>query len=367
MNLSDHLVLDERATPTPIAGELLLFVAHAFTTEADSVARQAARVLAAGTRCRIVSIDSAAALGAWMRELGHSVPVGADPHGALARRLGRFDAERFAFAPGWAQVGRDGLMLAMGDGELPAAMAAFFAEPGPVAPGPAAPGPAGSGAPAPETATQRAPGPWLLPWLAPVATALFLCAALVAYVRSLPPALLPVGAEPVGAEPEAAEGGPAATPPAKQAGAGRKGLVGGGWYAVPPPLAGGLVRFSDAGLEVEGSPDGDGPAACLDPDQELAGPLRVSGEWSLDAVGGKETKGGRVAVRLLDESGRMVPKGTVAGGAQVMLVNGRRSLEWTPFSQEIPPTPKVAKMRVCVHNEAGSGVVRVRNVVIAAP
>ncbi len=352
MNVSDETVLDEHGAPASIGGELLLFVAHAFTNEADGVARQAARVLAAGTRCRIVSIDSAAALGAWMGELALGVPVGADPHGRLARRLGRYDTERFAFAPGWAQIGRDGLMLAIGDGELPAAMAAFFATPvslGPVVAGPAV---------APDARPRAA----LPPWLWPVGTALLLCGALVAYVRSLPAAVLPVGVEP-SAEEAAADAPP---PPARQAGAGRKGLVGGGWYAVPPALAGGLVRFGDAGLEVEGSPDGDGPAACLDPDQELTGPIGVTGEWALDSVGGKATKGGRVAVRLLDESGRMVAKGTVPGGAQVMLVNGRRSLDWTPFARDIPTMPNVAKMRVCVHNEAGSGVVRVRNVTIVA-
>ncbi|MSQ03177.1 MAG: hypothetical protein EXR71_15020 [Myxococcales bacterium] len=340
MSLADQTVLDERGAPTPIGGELLLFIAHAFTGEADAVARQAARALAGGIRCRIVSVDSAAALGAWMGELGLGVPVGADPHGALARRLGRYDTERFAFAPGWVQIGRDGLMLAMGDGELPAAMAAFFTAPQPIA----------------EPPRRRA----LPPWLLPVGTALLLCGVLVAYVRSLPPAVLPVGAAP-----EAVRGD-AAAPPARQQGAGRKGLVGGGWYAVPPPLAGGPVRFGDGGLEVEGTPDGDAPMACLDPDRELSGPLRVSGEWSLDAVGGKETKGARVAVRLLDDSGRMVPKGTVAGGSQVFIVNGRRSLDWTPFFEIIPVTPRVAKMRVCVHNEAGSGVVRVRNLVIEA-
>ncbi len=143
-------------------------------------------------------------------------------------------------------------------------------------------------------------------------------------------------------------------------------IVGGGWYAVPPSLAGRGVRYVDGVLEVDGQAGSVTPMACLVDEAPLTGPVSVTGEWSLSGVGTVRTKGARVALRLLDAGGRLVPTNSVVGGPQRFIAQGRRKLAWTAFDGKVEPADGVATVRLCVDNRAGAGVVRVRNVVMRA-
>lgn len=143
-------------------------------------------------------------------------------------------------------------------------------------------------------------------------------------------------------------------------------IVGGGWYAVPPSLAGRGVRYVDGVLELDGQAGSVTPMACLVDEAPLTGPVSVTGEWSLTGVGTVKTKGARVALRLLDAGGRLVPASSVAGGPQRFIAQGRRKLAWTAFDGKVEPAAGVATVRLCVDNRAGAGVVRVRNVVMRA-
>jgi len=285
IDILDARVFNEAGEGVSVAGELLCFVEHAFTPAAERAARLASRVLASGTACRLVSVDSSAALAAWVAGLGLAVPVGSDPEGTLLAVL---------------------LAYALGS--------------------------AGSGSAGGEAVPTGAPR-------APPRTAAALAG-------------------------DADAGGGAASPAA--APGERKGGVGGGWYAVPPTLAGDRVRFADGVLEVLGGSVDRPPMACLGTEPDLRAAVALSGEWSLDEVGNKDSKGARVAVRLLNAGGTMVEAESVAGGAQIFVVQGRRSLEWTPFSTRVEPHPAVTAVRLCVDNRAGAGVVRVRNVVFGA-
>jgi hypothetical protein len=359
IDLRGASLLDEAGRTVPVAGELLCFVDHVFTPAADRLAARIAAIAAAGSPCRVVSVDSAAALAAWRAGPGAGVAVGSDPDGALLRRIGRFDEAACAAYPGWAQVGRDGQVLAIGDDALPAAVAHFSEVP-----------PAARSARAPASGATD-PSAWLYPTLATVVVV----AALLAWAlsRGVPaaPASVPTSEAsrapaPAPSEEAPPEGVPAGGDPAAPVERNKPvATVGGGWYAVPPQLAGQEVRFVSGVLEVRGAP-GSAPMACLAEEAALTSPVRLSGEWSLDGVGNKDSRGARVALRLLDASGHLVPADSVEGGAQRFVAQGRRSLGWTAFGDTVVPTPGVARVRVCVDNRAGSGVVRVRGVSLAA-
>jgi hypothetical protein len=207
-------------------------------------------------------------------------------------------------------------------------------------------------------ANARASGPHG-EWLYPSMATLVVLAALMVYERagtpessaaatSAPGAAVAARGEPV-AELEAL----ASPPPEAGLPAVPRTTVGGGWYAVPPKLTGNLVRVEGLVLQVQGSKSGPSPMACLSEPTPLTTPIRV---------GSRASKGARVAVRLLDADGRLLPAGDVPGGSQLFLAQGRGALEWTAFEQRLAPVAGVSFARLCVDNRAGSGVVRVRNV-----
>ncbi|GDX81418.1 hypothetical protein LBMAG42_32290 [Deltaproteobacteria bacterium] len=344
--VGDLTLVDAAGAPVPLNGELLCFVEHAFTPEAERVLRLAARAHAAGGRFRVVSVDSAAALAAWVAAVGVVVPVGADPSGELARRIGRLNEGSWSYIPGWAQVDRGGNVVAIGEDEVPG---------GPVlAPEGVRPEPPAGGA--------SLPG-----WVFYAGAGALALAAGVAYWRSPPPgaaeAIAPSAAS-IATEPAAL---PAATPEAplpKPRTGPPKGEVGGGWYAVPPSLAGNLVRYVDGVLEVEGADLAKPPMACLSETTPMTGAVSVAGSWALDHVGTPGSKGARVGVRLLDAGGKILPQGVVPGGSQVFVANGRLVQDWASFKQTIPQHEAAAQVRLCVDNQGGSGVVRVRDVVV---
>ena len=133
---------------------------------------------------------------------------------------------------------------------------------------------------------------------------------------------------------------------------------------MPPSLAGNLVRVVAGILEVEGAAIEKPPMACLSDTTPMTGAIVASGSWALDHVGTPSSKGARVGVRLLDGSGKILPKGVVPGGSQVFVATGRLVADWTAFKQTIPQHAGVAQVRLCVDNQGGSGVVRVRDVVV---
>lgn len=325
-----HTVIDERGATRSVEGELLCFVEHAFTPEAEDALRRAAKAHAEGENCRVVSVDSAVALGAWVAAVGVRVPVGSDSSGGLARQLGRFNEETCAFDPGWARIGEDGAVT-------------------PMAP------PESLGRP------RTLPG-----WVYYAAAAALAVAAGWTYLRH-PPA--PAPASPVVSAAPLAEApvsdAPSAPRPRPSGVRGVAGVVGGGWYAVPPTLAGKQVRFTDGILEVEGADLPKPPLACLAETPAMTGAVRVSGSWSLDHVGTVTSKGARIGLRLLDIAGRILPQRAVPGGSQVWIANGRLVADWTPFNQVVPRAEAAASVRLCVDNLAGSGVVRVRDVVLS--
>lgn len=344
--VGDLSVVDASGERASLNGELLCFIEHAFTSEGERVLRLAARAHAAGGRYRVVSVDSPAALAAWVAAAGVAVPIGADASGELARRLGRLDEASWAYIPGWAQVDRAGNVIVLGDDEFPS---------GPVLP------PTGT-LPEPPRGAPSMPA-WAF---YAGAAALALAAGLtwwrspphVAFEPSVPPA------DVVATEPAGSPTPPGETPAPKPRGGPRKGDVGGGWYAVPPSLAGNLVRFTGGILEVEGSDLAKPPMACLSQLTPMTGPVAVSGSWALDHVGTKGSKGARVGVRLLDANEKILPKGVVPGGSQVFVANGRLVQDWTTFRQTIPQHEAAIQVRLCVDNQGGSGVVRVRDVVV---
>lgn len=352
IDLRDATVGDHTGAQVPVAGELLAFVEHVSTPEGNAVAERLERVLSAGTPCRLVSVDAPAALASFRKERGLRVPLGSDPEGALLGRLGRMNPATGAAFPGWAQVGRDGWLVAMGDGGLPPALLAWSEHAGAAAAPPGAPA-AGSVA------------EWLYPTLA---TALVVAVLLAWTFRGeAPPGMAdpasPTGSSEVAAEAVADAAGEGAfeEEPAAERATPRS-TIGGGWYAVPPSLSGSTVRFSGGVLEVKGSRSSVTPMACLAEEASLSGPVVVKGEWSLDSVGTAKTKGARVALRLLGAEGRLMPAGSIPGGSQLFVAQGRRSLSWTAFEGRADPHAGVASVRLCVDNRAGSGTVRVRNV-----
>ncbi len=345
IDLRDVRLADHTGAMVPVVGELLAFVEHVLTPEGHAVAAQLERVFAGGAACRLVSVDSPAALASFRQERRLTIPLSSDAEGQLLARLGRFNVATRAAFPGWAQVGRDGSLVAMGEGTLPAALLAW-SEAG--APASAA---GGGGTPVSE---------WLYPTLATVVVVV----ALLAWGFG-------VGAAPDAPEPEAAVASAEvpeadAEAPTPEEGpterAAPRSTIGGGWYAVPPSLSGKSVRFSGGVLEVKGSRTSVTPMACLSEEASLAGPVVVKGEWSLESVGTAKTKGARVALRLLGAEGRLMPPGSLPGGSQLFVAQGRRSLSWTAFEGRADPQPGVASVRLCVDNRAGTGTVRVRNV-----
>ncbi len=345
--VGDLTVVDAAGEKVPLNGELLCFVEHAFTEEGERVLRLAARAHAAGGRFRVVSVDSAAALAAWVAATGAPVPVGSDVTGELARRLGRFDEASWAYIPGWAQVDRAGNAVALGNEEFPSGTV--------LPPEGTRPEPPGVGASVPA-------------WVFYAGAAALALAAGLTYWRSPPGG--PAGdhaAPPREADaPEAATAPlpPVEAPAAKLRTGSPKGEVGGGWYAVPPSLAGNLVRFTGGILEVEGADLAKSPMACLSETTPMTGAIAVSGNWALDHVGTPGSKGARVGVRLLDAGGKILPQGVVPGGSQVFVANGRLVQDWATFKQTIPQHEAAAQVRLCVDNQAGSGVVRVRDVTV---
>lgn len=341
-------VVDATGAAVPLDGDLLCFVEHAFTPEAGRVLRLAAQAHAAGGRFRVVSVDSPSALAAWVAAMGAEVPVGADTNGALARRLGRFDEETFAYRPGWAQIDREGNVVAMGEEHFPQDPTL----------------PIGRMKPPPHVGGAGVPG-----WAYYAGAAALALAAGTAYWRN-PPGEAVQAPEPapppaVVAEPAVAAAVPAqAALPKPQPGQ-PKGQVGSGWYAVPPALAGNLVRVVEGALEVEGADLAKPPMACLSETTAMTGPIHVSGSWELDHVGTPRSKGGRVGVRLLDAAGKILPNEAVPGGAQVFVASGRLVQDWTAFNQTIPLNAATSQVRVCVDNLGGTGVVRVRDVVVS--
>lgn len=325
-------VLDERGTTVSVAGDLLCFVEHAFTAEAEAALRRASAAHATGKNCRVVSVDSAAALGAWVAAVGVRVPVGSDPSGVLARALSRFNEETCAFHPGWGRIGEDGEFT--------------LEDP-----------------PEPSNLRRALPG-----WVYYALAAVLAVAAGWTYLRhpptEAPPAAPPAVSTGSGTVPVAETLAP---PPKKvrPSGGAARGVVGGGWYAVPPALAGKQVRFVDGVLEVEGADLPKPPMACLTETPAMTGAVRVSGNWSLDHVGTAASKGGRIGLRLLDVAGRLLPQGVVPGGAQVWIANGRLMADWAPFNKLVPRAEAAVSVRLCVDNLAGSGVVRVRDVVLS--
>lgn len=349
IDLRDVQVADHTGALVPVVGELLAFVEHVLTPEGHAVAAQLERVFAGGTACRLVSVDSPAALASFRQERGLRIPLGSDAEGQLLARLGRFNAATRAAFPGWAQVGRDGSLVAMGEGTLPAALLAWSE--------------AGAPAAAPASAAARAGTP-VSEWLYPTLATLVVVVALLVWGFG-------GGAAPGVPEPEAAVGSgevpeAEADAPTVEEGpterAAPRSTIGGGWYAVPPSLSGKSVRFSGGVLEVKGSRTSVTPMACLSEEASLAGPVVVKGEWSLESVGTAKTKGARVALRLLGAEGRLMPPGSLPGGSQLFVAQGRRSLSWTAFEGRADPQPGVASVRLCVDNRAGTGTVRVRNV-----
>ncbi len=361
-DLTDLVLPDAAGAPTPLAGHLLCLVEHAFTPDAERVARLAARAHRQGTPCRLVSADSAEALSAFIVSLGVDLPVAADPDGTLARRLGRWNEATFAPRPGWAQVGRDGRVITAGDGDLPRALLVFLGT---------AQGHADPGTPPAERAEPPArmpPSGWLYLGLSAALVVLAVLVYVASGGRSGHTADVDAAPPPAPTAAQAsAEGAAPAAKPGRAAASGEvKGRIGGGWYAVPPALGGKQVRFVDGVVEVEGADTPKPPMACQEATVPLTAPVHVRGTWQLDHVGGPATKGARVAVRLLDERGTILPPGSVPGGAQIFVANGRMVQDWAPFEQVIAPAAGATQVRLCVDNLGGTGVVRVKDVTLTA-